>query len=1083
MAAGDSVETELKTFADAVRTKFEAPAKGEPEEQLRAPMERLLTAIGAALGHEVVAKGESLLDDKVGKPDYAVVVDQALSGYLELKAPGTGATVSRLRGRDKEQWGRFKSLPNILYSDGISFALYRTGERVGPIVELAGDPVSEGSAAIGPKDAVKVRSLFANFLSWEPVVPSSPPKLAEVMAPLCRLLRDAVIDALEDTASPLAELKKDWQSLLFPDADDRQFADAYAQTVVYALLLARAEGAPDGKATTAVVQLEGDHALLARALQVLTDAPVRKALGSVLELLERTAGALDPATLTGGQPDPWLYFYEDFLSAYDPKLRRDTGVYYTPVEVVRAQVRLSDELLRTKLGRSRGFAEDDVLTLDPAVGTGTYLLGIVDYALSRVERSSGAGAVPGRATVLAENLYGFEIMVGPYAVAQLRLTRELKARKATLPKDGIKVFLTDTLENPSAAAPQPPLFVKPIADQHRRAQQVKDNIPILVCIGNPPYDRHDASSKLGGWVRYGAKGQDPLLEDFLAPAVSAGRGVDLKNVYNLYVYFWRWALWKVFEHGTARGPGIVSFITASSYLHGNAFTGMRQLMRSECDEIWIIDLGGDRRGTRKEENVFAIQSPVAIAIAARYGAAQTDAPAAVHYTRIHGNRATKLATLDQVNQLADLNWEDCPSGWQDPFRPAGAGVYFRWPRLTELFPWQHSGVEVKRTWPIGADAATLRRRWQHLLSGPRASLFRETRDRKVKKRYRSDVPQLGGGESIDELDAEAPAPKAVPYAYRSFDRHLILADYRLIDFPRPALWRSHSDRQIYLTTLLTDPLGAGPGVTFAASIPDRHHFSGRGGKDTIPLYRDARASQPNIRPGLLDRLGAEYGKPVSAEDLFAYVAGVVAHPAYTATLEPELETPGPRVPVTRDPALFDQAADLGRRVIWLQTFGQRFADLAAGRPARIPAGQARNTHPVSQDPERYPREYHYDADAQELRVGDGVFAPVTRQMYEYEVSGLVVIKSWLGYRMRERAGKSSSELDRLQPERWTAELTDQLLELLWALEGIIALEPAQKALLETIVKGPLFEEADLPELADDHPMREAPAFARQDQLL
>ena len=150
---------------------------------------------------------------------------------------------------------------------------------------------------------------------------------------------------------------------------------------------------------------------------------------------------------------------------------------------------------------------------------------------------------------------------------------------------------------------------------------------MLVCLGNPPYDRQEIdladaeTERKGGWVRFRAADVEeearPLLEDFLDPARQAGAGVHLKNIYNDYVYFWRWALWKVFE--STDGPGIVSFITAASYLRGPGFVGMREVMRRTFDELWIIDLEGDSRGARKTENVFNIQTPVAIAVGVRHG--------------------------------------------------------------------------------------------------------------------------------------------------------------------------------------------------------------------------------------------------------------------------------------------------------------------------------------------------------------------------------------------------------------------------------------------------------------------------------
>ena len=133
-------------------------------------------------------------------------------------------------------------------------------------------------------------------------------------------------------------------------------------------------------------------------------------------------------------------------------------------------------------------------------------------------------------------------------------------------------------------------------------------------------------------------------QNFIGPAKDAGHGGDVKNLYNLYVYFWRWALWKVFEQDIAKGPGVVSFISASSYLQGDAFSGMREHMRRLCDEIWILDLGGEGRGARKEENVFVIETPVAIAVAFQSKEANKNKPAKVRYTRIRGNQAEKLAT-------------------------------------------------------------------------------------------------------------------------------------------------------------------------------------------------------------------------------------------------------------------------------------------------------------------------------------------------------------------------------------------------------------------------------------------------------
>ena len=1100
----------LQRFADAVKAKSSQLTLGEPEDQLRGPFENLLQEVGNALSLKIVSTGETRLPGRLGKPDYAVHTRKLLIGYTELKAPGIGANPNRFTGHNQEQWKRFKAIPNLLYSDGNDWGLYRNGEAIGQAVRLSGDVVTGGKKAVTLRNAQAFLGMITDFFSWQPILPTRPTgeldikAFAAMLAPLCRMLRDTVTDALKDPQSSLVQLAQDWRKLLFPDASDEQFADAYAQTVTFALLLARSEGADPLDCASAETALAADHNLLSKALQVLTDPAVRAEISVPMGLLVRVIGEVAPRSLAGRE-DPWLYFYEDFLAIYDPQLRKDAGAYYTPVEVVHAQVRLVDHLLTNPpLNKPLGFADHDVVTLDPAAGTGTYLLGVIEHALKNVEGRQGIGAVPGQATTLASNLYGFEMMVGPFAVSELRVSRTLEGKGAVLPSDGTHIYLTDTLESPNAEPPSLPLILKAFADQHTRALHVKSNVPVIVCLGNPPYDRHkavdpkDISSlgRYGGWVRFGdeLKGETSnkegrpargprweavtttsvatlrkreirsiLYPAFVQRAKDAGHGGDVKNLYNLYVYFWRWALWKVFEHKTTAGPGIVSFISASSYLDGNAFCGMREHMRRLCDEIWLLDLGGEGRGTRKSDNIFAIQTPVVIAIAVRYDKGDQSTPAAVHFARIDGTREKKLRALDAIQDLTSLQWEDCPGDWHAPFRPAGRGAYFDWPLLADLLPWQHSGVQLKRTWPIAPDKGTLDKRWRALLSSEdRSSAFRGSGDREVEGTYRLALTKIADSTPISQLPRDAPMPPVVCYAYRSFGRQFLIADGRLISRPRPDMWAAHGDRQLYLTTLLNHPLGGGPALTAAAELPDLHHFRGSyGAKEAFPAYRDAEGKEANILPGLLEMLSSAYGQEVTFEGLIAYVYGVLAQPAFTDRYSKELETREVRVPITKDKALFAQACGIGARLLWLHTFGQRFVPKGYQR-GQVPPGKAKCVKPVPGDAANYPKEYEYNDTAQTLRVGGGVFAPVSSQTYEFEVSGLKVVQSWLKYRMKGGAGKKSSPLDDIGPERWTSHFTTELLELLWVLEATLAEYPKQADLLSRIVEAPCFDASELP---------------------
>jgi hypothetical protein len=318
-----------------------------------------------------------------------------------------------------------------------------------------------------------------------------------------------------------------------------------------------------------------------------------------------------------------------------------------------------------------------------------------------------------------------------------------------------------------------------------------------------------------------------------------------------------------------------------------------------------------------------------------------------------------------------------------------------------------------------------------------------------------------------EVDT-GPAIAPIPYGFRSFDRQWIIPDYRLLNRPNPTLWNAHSNRQVYLTAPHDRTPTNGPALTFTALIPDVHQYHGRGGR-AFPLWANAAATEPNVDPALLIRLSEIYGRAVGPEDLFAYIAAVAAHPAYTARFAADLVQPGLRIPLTGDPALFGEAARLGREVVWLHTFGERFADAAAGRPAgpprlaqsppRIPAGGA-----IPSDPEHMPDTISYDPASRRLWIGSGHVENVPAAVWGYEVSGKHVLTQWFSYRRRHRERpqigdrRTPSPLGEIQPDGWLAEYTTELLNVLHVLGRLVLLEPAQAGLLDRICAGPLLTE-------------------------
>lgn len=1081
MTVPESFRSAAIQFAQSLQSSFASRQPAQPEDQLKSPVQALLRAVRT----KVLTKTEAQVDGLGGRPDIGVEVQDALCGHVELKAPGAGAQTQRFKGRDRAQWQKFMALPNLLYTDACEWALYRSGHMQpadAPVLVRLDGVIERGSAALTEPNLAQLYQLLTDFLDWGFIAPTGPKALAETLAPICRLLRDDVALAVTREGSALRRLSAEMRDYLFPHASDEDFADIYAQTLTYALLLARLNGETTLTTASAAARLDSGHGLLAETLRVLTQSLARAEIELPVSLLERVIGAVDPVRL-GRRGDPWLYFYEDFLSAYDPKRRKEYGVYYTPQQVVTCQTALVAELLDKSFNKPMSFADDGVVILDSSAGTSAYPLAAIEFALRKVEHSFGPGAVAEYATRCAHNIYAFEVQVGPYAVSHLRLTKLLSDAGATLPAGGLNVYLTDTLESPHVDPPQPPLMAERLTQEQRRARRVKADVPVFVSMGNPPYFREQSDSggdnTRGKWVRFGdststsaaarraAGTPRPILDDFveLAPPV------HVKNLYNLYVYFWRWTLWKMFEQPGAPRRGIISFITAASYLRGPGFVGMRQHMREAFDDLWIIDLEGDSLGTRKTENVFAIQTPVCIAVGVRYAETKRHALAKVRYAKFEGTREDKLRRLAATRSFADVDWQDCFADAQKPLLPIQTGDYFSWPEVTDVWPWQHSGVELKRTWPIGETRAVLSQRWAALMALPqqhRGAAFRETPDRQVAAQYKA----LNGTQrlpSIAGLAVDAPHSSIVRYGWRSLDRAWLIQDNRLAARLRPPLWAAGSEHQVFLTSLLTGVLGAGPAAIATAHVPDRHHFSGRGGKDVIPLWRDAGGTLPNLPAAMLARLTGLLGLPVTAQDLFAYTYGVLSAPAYVADFAQELSLPPPRLPITADATLFADVAAQGRRLLCLHTYGERF--VPDGQPrGRVPPGRARSIKGVGAASHATPEDFawlpnHASPHDGVLRVGDGELGPVSRAVWEFSVSGNHVLQSWLAFRMRNRSGKKSSPLDDIRPTQWDVELSRELRELIWVLEATLDIHPNLNALFKRIVSGPVLRQDQLPQPA------------------
>ncbi len=1081
-----TLESIIATFGAATKSKLSNPsATGQPEDQLRGPFENLLGDLAEVINfsrESVVAVGETSLSDLKTRPDYSVTVQGSLVGYVEIKAPGKGAHPLKFKdAHDKDQWLRLRSLPNLIYTDGNAFSLWQSGVLVGAIVKFADDIESAGDKLQAPDGLL---ALFENFLRWKPIPPRNAKELAHITARLCRFLRDEVTEQLALGSEALTGLANDWRKLLFPDATDERFADGYAQAVTFGLLMARAKNITLGNGLQTVAsELTKSNSLIGSALRLLTDnAENQETLKTSLGTLTRVLDAVSWSKVSKKEPDAWLYFYEDFLEIYDNDLRKLTGSYYTPPQVVSSMVRLVDDLLRTpRFNLHNGLASPSVMVVDPATGTGTFPLGILRKIAETVEADEGAGSVAGVIDAAAKRLIAFEMQLGPFAVAQLRIIAELFEITGAIPKESVRMFVTNTLGNPQDDEGWIPGMLASIAQSRKDANKIKRDEKVTVVIGNPPYK--EKAKGLGAWIEGETKAAEktaPLAE--WMPPKDWGAGVHSKHLRNLYVYFWRWATWKVFDHHPAASSGIVCYISVAGFLGGPGFQKMRDYLRRTCDDIWVIDCSPEGHQPEVATRIFqGVQQPICIVLASRSTKSDPSVPAKVRFHALPpGHRTEKFKALGEL-QLKESAWIDCPTDWRAPFLPASTGVWATFPKLEDLFIYDGSGVMPGRTWIIAPDLESLEQRWQKLVNAPtdeKELLFHPHElkeglgDRHSKRVVRVGLPgyEARAKPVADESGAGIPATR---YGFRSFDRQWIIPDNRLINRPNPELWSARSDAQIFITAPSDRSPTNGPALTLTAAIPDLHHYNGRGGR-VFPLWRDPGASSANLPPKLLPCLAQRLGRPVSAEDFLAYVAATAAHPAFTARFRGDLSTPGLRIPITADAADFTEATVLGRTVIWLHTFGERMVDPKNDRPAqppRLPAAE-RPSIPkagaISQNPDEMPNSINYDSQLRRLLIGEkGYVENVSLEVWSYEVSGKQVLLQWFSYRKKDRARpiigdrRPPSALGFIQPDYWLAEYTTELINVLNVLGWLVSIESKQKALLEKICNGPTLSAAEM----------------------
>lgn len=683
-----------------------------------------------------------------GAPDYILTRHDLIVGYIEAKDVGK----SLAETERSEQLKRYRrALDNLVLTDYLEFRWYVGGE-LRQEARLA-QPQGGGKLKPGKDSLAGVESLLRAFLAHRPQGINTPKDLAERLARLTHIIRDIIVTAFEtDQASPLLQgWREAFARVLLADLSlperTPDFADMFAQTLAYGLFTARVMDLTPATFTRQKAQYlipKSNPFLRDFFIQItgpqLDDEPFASFVDDLVNLLAHTdmAAVLADFGRRTRQEDPVVHFYETFLAAYDPRLRESRGVYYTPEPVVSYIVRSVDALLKSRFACPQGLADSSkitvpnydpglkvkgknetrktseshkVLVLDPATGTGTFLYAVIDHIRQQFMQQGDAGLWPGYVKHhLLPRLFGFELLMAPYAVAHFKLSLQLAGRDlpealreqwAYLPASGerLGVYLTNALEEPHEMTGLP-LFTQWVADETNAANEVKRHLPVLVVMGNPPYSGHSANKS--PWI-------DGLLHGKLPDGGKTGSYFEVdgqplgeqnpKYLLDDYVKFIRFGQWRIEQSG----QGILAFISNHGYLDNPTFRGMRQSLMQSFSEIYFLNLHGNVRKKEispnglPDDNVFDIMQGVTIGLFIKDR--DTSGPAVVYYSDLWGKREEKYGWLLEKD-IKTTEWQKLePYSPYYVFMPQNVNILAEYDmgwKVNEIFPVTSTGIKTHR---------------------------------------------------------------------------------------------------------------------------------------------------------------------------------------------------------------------------------------------------------------------------------------------------------------------------------------------------------------------------------------------------
>ena len=840
-------------------------------------------------------------------PDFTISFEESVVGYIETKSIG------KVLDTDSDQIEKYRAVcDNIILTDYLTF-IWLSGEDTKTVELLSRQKFDQGKLSVITEKEGELRSLLDAFCSRASKPISDLSELAKFLAPRTSALKDELSFLLKnDSKSQLTALRNELVYRLYEGMSDERFVDAIAQCFTYILFMARLLSR-DRLTIDNVFSFIPEESFpiqreLARFFEDL------KASGSswIVEQIIRTVNRLDTEQLKG--QDPFLYFYEEFLGAYDPTLRTARGVYYTPTEVVSYIVRSLNTILKDVYGRSEGLAGEGVTVLDFATGTGTFLIEAFRVAIDSRSEGLRHKVIDER---LLQNFHGFEIMTGPYTIAHMKLYQFLKETygySLREKKKRARIYLGNALDAPGLQKLSP--FLPALQHEVEEAAKTRQK-DILVIMGNPPYA--GKSQNNGDWI----KGLIQTYKKVDDIPLGERNSKWLNNDYVKFIRFAQHKMEKVDE-------GLIGIITSNSFLDAPTFRGMRRSLMQSFGAIYILNLHGNIKKREKtpeggkDEGVFDITEGTCVSFLIKKPGAEKG----VFIHDLYGLRAEKF-DFCRANDFKSTPWkklvpqapfynfiegEDSEleekyyqfySIKEDIFNTSSPGIKSARDELTMHLTKEKLRAVVKDFMALDTEEA----RWKYKLG-------EDVRDWSIDRAKKDLQPHLS---NLDEL--------IKPIHYAAFETRYTYYTGTTAGFhcmPRGKFMKRYLETDSFGLLVCREPKTEDFAHAFVLDdIPDGSFFKSNI-SHFFPLYMcgdasksatDGERREENIQPSFYEILAKKYGKRFVIEEVVGYVYAILYSPAYRSKYKSFLVRDYPRIPLAPSLKDFSALAEMGTALI------------------------------------------------------------------------------------------------------------------------------------------------------------------------